>query len=202
MISSLRLVPDLSSAAYFDELVGESLTLSGKIVEDPDSDASGTTLKLSGIKLPVDSTTQLSGTIYIKLANNKNNLEKSDIVTLKGKLGSGFGTFVATMYRPEVISFERSETGDIFARTKHWFADRVREFIPAPESELGLGYLMGLKSGLSETLLTALQIVGMTHVIVASGAHLGILVGAAKKFLAKFLNLLAYFSRSFSFCFC
>lgn len=193
LISNLRLAPELSSAAYFNNLAGANLTLSGKIVEDPDSDASGTTLKLSQIKFPVDSAVPLSGTIYVKLANNKNNLEKSDVVILKGKLSAGFGTFVATMYRPEVVSFERSETGDIFARTKHWFADRVREFIPAPESELGLGYLIGLKSGLPETLLAALQIVGMTHVIVASGAHLGILTNATRKFfgkISKFASLL------------
>lgn len=193
LLANSRLAPELSSANYFNNLVGTNLTISGKIIEDPDSDASGTTLKLAQIKYPADSTTRLSGTIYVKLANNKNNLEKSDVVTLKGKLSDGFGTFVATMFRPEVVSFERSETGDIFARTKHWFAERVRDFIPAPESELGLGYLMGLKSGLPETLLTSLQIVGMTHVIVASGAHLGILTSAAKKFfgrISKFASLL------------
>lgn len=193
LIANLRLVPELSSAAYFDSLVGANLALSGKIIADPDSDVSGTTLKLSQIKYPIDSAVSLSGTIYVKLANNQNNLEKSDVVTLKGKLGSGFGTFVATMYRPEVVGLERSETSDIFARTKHWFAERVREFVSAPESELGLGYLMGLKSGLPETLLTALQIVGMTHVIVASGAHLGILTNAARKFfgkISKFASLL------------
>lgn len=193
LASSLRLAPELSSAAYFNSLAGTNLTLSGKIIEDPESNASGTILKLSQIHYPIDSTVPLAGTVYVKLANNKNNLEKSDIVTLKGKLSNGFGTFIATMYRPEVVSFERSETGDIFARTKHWFADRVRDFIPAPESELGLSYLMGLKTGLPETLLTALQIVGMTHVIVASGAHLGILTNAAKKFfgkISKFASLL------------
>ena len=193
LISNLRLAPTILSANYFDNLIGTEITFSGKIIEDPESDASGTALKLSQIQYPVDSAASLSGTVYIKLANNRNNLEKSDIVILKGKLSQGFGTFVATMYRPEVVSFERSATGDIFARTKHWFADRVRDFIPAPESELGLGYLMGLKSGLPEALFSALQIVGMTHVIVASGAHLGILTNAAKKFfgkISKFASLL------------
>lgn len=192
-ISNLRLTPEFSSATYFENFIGNEITLSGKISEDPISDVGGTTIKLRDLHLPPDSPAGLSGMLYVKLTNNQNQLEKSDVVTLKGKLGSGFGTFVASMFRPEVLSLERSETGDLFARTKHWFAERVREFLPSPESELGLGYLMGMKSDLPDTLLTALQIVGMTHVVVASGAHLGILTNAAKKFfgkISKFASLL------------
>lgn len=193
LISSLRLHPEISAADYFKNLVGRELVVSGKIMEDPISDASGTTLKLNHILLDSGTDSRLAGTIYVKLSNNQNQLEKSDIVTLKGKLSSSFGTFAASIYRPEVIGLERSETGDIFARTKHWFAKRIREFIPSPESELGLGYLMGMKSNLPENLLNALRVVGMTHVIVASGAHLGILINATKKLfekISKFASLL------------
>lgn len=193
LIAHLRLTPELISSTYFNNLVGADLSLAGKIIDDPVSDAGGTTLKLRQLQIPPDSDAKLSSTLYVKLANNKIELEKSDVVTLKGKLNAGFGTFVASMYRPEVIDLKRSKTGDLFARTKHWFAERIREFLPSPESELGLGYLMGMKSNLPEALLTALQIVGMTHVIVASGAHLGILTNAAKKFfgkISKFASLL------------
>ena len=69
----------------------------------------------------------------------------------------------------------------------------MRNFIPSPVGDLGLGYLVGLKSGLPDELSDTLRAVGMTHVIVASGAHLGILVSAARKLcgkLSKFSGLL------------
>ena len=55
---------------------------------------------------------------------------------------------------------------------------------------------MGEKSGLSDSFSETLSAVGMTHVVVASGAHLGILIGFAKNYLVKFPNLLAFSFRS------
>lgn len=134
----------------------------------------------------------IPGTLYVTLAS-KSELERSDRITIEGKLDAGFGNFVGKISRAKILSLERSSPGDIFAKFKHWFSDLVREFIPSPEVDLGLGYLMGMKSGLSEDFAEALQLVGMTHVVVASGAHLGILTAAARKIfgkISKFASLL------------
>lgn len=134
--------------------------------------------------ISTDSFTSASGALYITLST-KVDLERSDLIALQGKLDAGFGTFVGKMSRPEVLAVERSDPGDIFAKFKHWFSSTVKQFIPSPEVDLGLGYLMGMKTGLSKDFSTALQTVGMTHVVVASGAHLAILTGAAKKLFGK-----------------
>ncbi len=131
-----------------------------------------------------DSFTPTSGTLYVTLSTEVE-LARSDLIILQGKLDAGFGTFVGKMSRPEILAIERSDPGDIFAQFKHWFSDVVKQFIPSPEVDLGLGYLMGMKSGLPKDFSTALQAVGMTHVVVASGAHLAILTNAAKKLFGK-----------------
>lgn len=193
LIGGFRMSPILDSASYLQNLVGKSLTLSGKISDDPVSNATGTTLKLTNVQFPDYDAPALSGVIYVQLSGGQLDLEKSDLIALEGKLANGFGTFAASMYRPKLISIDRSETGNIFSRLKHWFASIVQQYIPSPEGELGLGYLVGMKSNLPESLLAALQIVGMTHVIVASGAHLGILTSAAQKLfgkISKFASLL------------
>ena len=126
-----------------------------------------------------------SGTLYASLAGRQTNFLRSDQVTLQGKLNAGFGTFVATMYRPEVLAVERAVPGDIFAEIKQNFATAVHAHIPSPEADLSLGYLMGMKNGLSKDFSDTLRLVGMTHVIVASGAHLGIIVNLTKKIFGR-----------------
>lgn len=152
-------------------------------ITNPSSPDQPSTPSLQSI-IRTDSFTSASGTLHITLST-KVELERSDLIALQGKLDAGFGTFVGKMSRPEVLSVERSDPGDIFAKFKHWFSSTVKQFIPSPEVDLGLGYLMGMKTGLSKDFSTALQAVGMTHVVVASGAHLAILTGAAKKLFGK-----------------
>ncbi|MBR3257069.1 ComEC/Rec2 family competence protein [Candidatus Saccharibacteria bacterium] len=53
------------------------------------------------------------------------------------------------------------------------------------EASLGLAYLLGLKNGLDTELLEVLSLVGLSHIVVASGTHLGILVGFFRKYFGK-----------------
>ncbi len=71
----------------------------------------------------------------------------------------------------------------IFARD--WFSERVRTEIPEPEVNLGLSYLLGMKSGLTKELSENLKTVGLTHIVVASGAHLAILVEVCRKVFGR-----------------
>ena len=68
---------------------------------------------------------------------------------------------------------------------RDWFAERIRGLVPAPESKLGQSYLLGMKSGLPDSLSENLRVVGLTHIVVASGAHLSILVEIARKIFGK-----------------
>ncbi len=212
-----RLSDTYASTEIIAQHLNQSVFLVGKLSEEPNL-SKGITIRLQDLRLatsvepvenffhPVENSvekpvenflsqhdfTPINGNIYITLSDVAD-LERSDLVLLQGKLEAGFGTFVAKMSRPKLLAIERASPGDIFAQIKRWFATQVRELIPSPQVDLGLGYLMGLKSGLSADFASALQIVGMTHVVVASGAHLSILIGAAKKIfgkISKFAGLL------------
>ena len=66
-----------------------------------------------------------------------------------------------------------------------WFAGRIKSFLLSPEAELGISYLLGDKSELTSELLTAIRAVGLAHIVVASGAHLSILVEVVQKIFGK-----------------
>lgn len=197
LFAECRIAPEIVSQTYFNQLIGKTLTLRGVISEDPDFDVGKTTLRLKNPELLSSDSNQppvsLSGIIYVQLAGSFYDLERSDQITIQGQLGAGFGTFAGIFYRPTLKSIQRNRPGDLFARFKNWFASLIRLRIPSPESDLGLSYLLGLKSSLPDNLSDTLRIVGMTHVVVASGTHLGILVSFAKQLfgrLSRFAGLL------------
>ena len=66
--------------------------------------------------------------------------------------------------------------------------------MPESEAALGLGFLMGLRRALPLELMTALQVAGLTHVIVASGYNLTILVRLARRLFVRVSKYLAALS--------
>ena len=182
ILAFFRASADFAGQNYIKEFVGETIEISGIISEDPDVDEGGTALKLSSISIGEKS---IKGSIYVKLGGENLELERSDFIILKGKVSEGFGSFSAAFFRPEIVSFSKPEPGDLFLKMRNWFAEQVRRFIPEEESSLGLAYLLGMKNGLSDEVLEMLRIVGLTHIVVASGTHLGIIVSVVKKIFEK-----------------
>lgn len=221
IFSNLRLAPLFISRSTAEYFYGQDITLIGQITEDPTTSSNKSVIRLQNLQIvekqpelvdnlaknvenEVENSQQnveknivyLQGTAYVQLDKIYSELERSDIVTLDGIVSEGFGTFLFVMYRPALIDISRTEIGDPFARLKNWFSDLIKDYIPSPEVGLGLGYLMGMKTDLSDSLSETLQLVGMTHVIVASGAHLGILVGSAKKIFGRISKFASLFGSS------
>ena len=98
------------------------------------------------------------------------------------------------MYRAELEGFHRPVPGDIAFQVRDWFSNAVRTAIPEPQASLGVGYLVGQRRALPAELDTALQIAGLTHIVVASGYNLTILVRFARRLfekISKYLSVLA-----------
>lgn len=161
--------------------VGQVIEITGKVSEDPDTDDDGTALRLNELKI---GEVGVSGTIYVKMAKNEE-IKRSDLTTLRGSLSEGFGTFAASIYRPRLMKIERVKNADIMLAVRDNFAAVIKKYIPEEEAKLGLAYLLGMKSGLSDNLTETLRIVGLVHIVVASGTHMSILVGLARRIFGK-----------------
>lgn len=181
---------DLSSAR---KLYGSEVTITGLVREDVDTNKHGElTVRLVNIS---NEGKPMPGAFWVTLSNT-GDIKRSDIITVSGKVGEGFGSFVASMYSAELMRIQRPEPGDIARVWRDWFAEAVHGAIPEPESRLGLGYLVGQKRALPEELVLALQITGLTHVVVASGYNLTILVRLARRLFEKISKYLSALSAS------
>ena len=76
-------------------------------------------------------------------------------------------------------------TESLVLGARDWFAERIENQLPEREAKLGMSYLLGMKTGLDKKLSEDLRTVGLTHIVVASGAHLSILVEIARKIFGK-----------------
>ena len=169
-------------------LRGQTVTLRGHVKEDVDRDRHGAlvvrcdTVAVDGYALP--------GTVQVTTSHEAA-IKRGDVVEVKGRITEGFGSMAATMYRAELVRVQRPEPGDVARQVRDGFADRVRVAVDEPAVSLGLGYLLGQRRGLPNDLALALQAAGLTHIVVASGYNLTILVRIARRLFVKVSKYLA-----------
>jgi competence protein ComEC len=177
--------------APYKKLIGHQLTVSGKVSEDADIGKNGE-LVLRISVLTVDSH-DMTGSLWMSTSTNAD-VKRGDIITARGKLAEGFGSFAGSIYRVSLLKVQRPQPGDVARQVRDQFADGVRTAVPEPQASLGIGYLVGQRRALPPELSEALQIAGLTHVIVASGYNLTILVRLARRLFIKISKYLAALS--------
>ena len=178
-----RVASQLIGEDYIRQFWGQTVMVTGTVEADPNSDESATKIKLTNLRFG-DGMKQAQGSIYISLKQTQE-IYRADEVTLEGKMSEGFGIYAGYMYRPYLKKIRRAEPKDMVLAVRDGFSERIKSLVPEPEVNLGLSYLLGMKSGLPEDLNENLRMVGLTHIVVASGAHLSILVGLARKIFGK-----------------
>lgn len=174
--------------APYKNLTGFAVEIEGRVSEDPELDKNNATLlRIDVLRVEEHA---LTGKVWASV-HEKVDVKRGDIVTLKGKVSEGFGSFAASMYRANVTKVQRPVPGDVAGQARDWFAGKIREIVPDPAASLGIGYLLGQRRALPAELDEALKIAGLTHVVVASGYNLTILVRFARRIFVKISKYLA-----------
>lgn len=178
--------------SQFEPLYGKLVRLEGIVKDDVDTGSSNQII-IRLDKIIIDNK-GLPGTLWVTADGA--DIKRGDRLILRGKLMEGFGNFSGVMYRASIDKIIHPQPGDTARVVRDWFADAVRRAIPSPESSLGIGYLLGQRRALPADLVLALQIAGLTHVVVASGYNLTILVRLARRLFVKVSKYLSALSAS------
>ena len=172
----------------YEPLIGKTVTVTGVVSEDVAySDGDNAKIKLDHITANGHT---LNGQVWLS-TNARVDIKRSDNVTVTGFMKEGFGNFAASMSRAKIIKVERADHGDDARELRDNFDDKVRTAVKEPQASLGVGFLTGQRSSLPSDLDEELKIVGLTHVVVASGYNLTILVRFARRLFAKISKFLA-----------
>lgn len=183
VLAFFRVSGELYDSDYIRRFFGQSVVVSGIVKDDPVVDESGMKIKLVKLEFG-EGKASVGGSVYI-LARFNCDVSRGDIIEVSGKISEGFGTFSGYMYKPNIAKILKQRPGDLILRIRNWFSERIIGLIPGPEVNLGLSYLLGMKSGLPKELDENLRVVGLVHIVVASGAHLSILIEIARKIFGR-----------------
>ena len=182
IIAWFRISSELYGQDYIRQFYGKDVIVSGVVDGDPEEDEGDVKLKIKDLRFGEEGIS-VKGNIYMTI--RKVEVARADEITVVGKMLEGFGTYAVYMYKPSIKKVRRPEPGDFILNVRNMFADRIKEIIPETEASLGLSYLLGMKTGLSDELNENLRTVGLVHIVVASGAHLSILVEVARRIFGR-----------------
>ncbi len=169
------------SQVVYSQFISKQVAISGTVSEDIAYAQDGAMqIKLKNIRLYDQ---PIAGQIWLSSQQNLP-IKRSDRLAISGKLSKGFGNFSAAIYRAGIVKAGRIKHGDVALEARDWFSDSIRRAIKEPEASLGIGFLTGQHSTLPESLVNNLRLLGLTHIIVASGYNLTILVRFARRGLA------------------
>lgn len=176
----------LGNLSAYQPYYGRSITVSGVVADDISSAPRGAHVSLRSIEINGKS---FSGNVFATVTG-ADHARRSDSMAIKGVLDTGFGGYAATIVGT-AEHVKRPVPGDVALEARDSFAGNVRNAINEPEASLGIGYLLGQKSMLPSDLIDALKIAGLTHIVVASGYNLTILVRIGRRLFAKVSKYLA-----------
>ena len=167
------------------ELVAEASIDSDPIIKNG-------TLRFESTKLIlINKSLEVSCPSYFSLSLPDIELTKSDKVLIKGKSSGGFGKYCTFFNKPEILKISKPDPPDLFLKFRDWFSSIFIKIIDRVESDasnasaLGLGYLTGQKRYMSDVFNESLRRAGLSHIVVASGFHLAIVVSFARKYFSK-----------------
>lgn len=129
------------------------------------------------------------GEVFVTLYSSQE-LKRGDTVTVSGIMHGPFASFGATLSGAKVVGVERHPM--IIRDIRERFAETIRKLIVEPMASLGLGFVVGQRSTLPDTLDEQLKVVGLTHIVVASGYNLTILVRFMMRLLSRHSRYLAF----------
>lgn len=176
--------------SLYEAYQGEEVTLEAVVADDTSRGQGGDQrFELSDARI---NNQEMHGEIWASTLSDKE-IKRGDIIILKGEISEGFGNFPASMQSASVVDTKRPHPGDIGLRVRDWFTERIRQAIPEPEATLGASFLTGHREALPESLSERLGILSLTHVVVASGFHLTIVVRFMRRLLTGISKYLTTF---------
>lgn len=170
----------------YQQFIGQKVTVNGVIKDDPADNGRGQReFRLQNVQIK---STSLNGEVKASVVG-ETKVARGDKIELSGKLQPGFSSYQAEVSFAKVVT--KQATRDPILIIRDAFATGVHRAIGDPAASLGLGFVIGQNATLSQKLDNDLKKVGLTHIVVASGYNLTILVRISCRLLAKTSKYLA-----------
>lgn len=166
----------------YQQYYGKQVVVTGRVTEDVSVGPHGDQRIRVG-DVHIDNTA-LPGSLWVSTKDMQTIL-RGDIVVLSGTLSKGFGTIPASMYQAQIQHVFYPPHADIGREVRDYFNTGVQRGLSPNDTELASAFLVGQKLAHEPLLNDQLKTIGLIHAVVASGAHLTILVAAARRMFMR-----------------
>lgn len=191
LLGGVRGAYEYDLRSEYADSIGTTVRLIGRVSEDVEQGKRG------GVNIRLDTVSindrQYVGKVWL-VVESAASILRSDVIVVEGRLNDGFAQFAASMRTETIIEIRRSWQRDPMLGVRNSFSQQVRSVLDDPMASLGLGFLTGERRGLPSDVLEVLKIVGLTHIIVASGYNVTILVRIVKRFFEKHSRYMTVFA--------
>lgn len=166
--------------SFFKGYEGKKVILRGVVIDDAGyGDKGQRDMRLQNVQLEGRSP---PGVVRVT-SHTLHQPRRGDVVEVTGKLREGFGSYQAAIYfgQLQVVAVAKNPIDEF----RHIFAAGIYSNMPDLQASLGLGVLMGVKTQLPEDLDGQLKVLALTHIVVASGYNLTVLIRMARRLFEK-----------------
>lgn len=193
MLGTARADVNLTDLAKYDRLIGDDVLVAGRIIDDPTAGKGKVNASLVDIVITTTKGEQLSlkGRLWASIKTKENDLRRNDQIEIAGTLDSGFGAYAVTVSQAKLTKLARMNGADPMGIVRDNFGQHLTKVMNSTETGLGMGLLAGQKTSLNNDLQNAFVATSLTHILVASGYNLTVLIRFARRLLARHSRLLA-----------
>lgn len=165
----------------FEQHFGQTVEISGTVLDDVAvADSGMRSIRLSNLSLNEQS---VAGKILISTRQSAL-IERGDMLMVHGKLEPSIGSYVALIRQVESLAV--TNFGDPPTKLRDWLATRLARFLPSQQLNFVGAILLGKRQSVDRELSQNIRIVGLSHMIVASGLHLMIITNLVRKLFHRF----------------
>ncbi|HKX72493.1 MAG TPA: ComEC/Rec2 family competence protein [Candidatus Saccharimonadales bacterium] len=166
--------------AVYANYIDQKVTITGTVIDDAGyGDKGQRDMRLRDVQFDGRSP---PGVVRVT-SHTMSQPRRGDVVQATGKLREGFGNYQGAIYFGElrIVSVNQNPAEAL----RRQFAAGVYSVMPDLQASLGLGVLMGIKTQLSDELDSQLKTLALTHIVVASGYNLTVLMRLARRLFEK-----------------
>lgn len=175
-----------SEVTKYEPHLGKMVEVTGHIKADPQEAKGKYSFQIDRVKFGNE---KYPGELYITTASSSS-AKRGDSVRVRGILKPGFATYQGSISYATLLALERNQ--DVIRDVRERFVASVRYSVVEPMASLGIGFVVGQRTALSNDLDDKLKVVGLTHIVVASGYNLTILVRFARRLFARHSRYIAF----------
>lgn len=175
----------------YDQFVGDEVVIKGELVEDAKLDGSRLVGGLKDITVVLnEQTLDVVGKVWFSVDGIDRALKRHDQIVIQGLMDNGFGNYVATIQSGKIVAVDGDNRTQI-DEVRDTFNGALSQVVEPDKLGLAMGILTGQQTNISTATEDVFAAASLTHILVASGYNLTVLVRFVRRLLAKRSRLVA-----------